>query len=142
GAVPVPVEANAYASSVRASAERCSDRVPRGRLGAGYGVWLLMHGALLQGTENLAVVIEPAKGGDVAPLIVEAYGLTQRELDVTRAIARGMGTAEIAQPLFVSQHTVRDHVKSVFEKVGVSSRGELVAKVFADHYTPVLKHLD
>ena len=90
----------------------------------------------------MAVVIEPAKGGDVAPLIVEAYGLTQRELDVTRAIARGLGTAEVAEHLFVSQHTVRDHVKSVFEKVGVSSRGELVAKVFADHYTPVLKHID
>ena len=82
-----------------------------------------------------------AKGGDVAPLIVEAYGLTQRELDVTRAIARGLGTAEMASHLFISQHTVRDHVKSVFEKVGVSSRGELVAKVFADHYSPVLTEI-
>jgi DNA-binding NarL/FixJ family response regulator len=101
-----------------------------------------MHASLLQGTDDLALVIEPAKAGDVAPLIVEAYGLTQRELDVTRAIARGLGTAEIATHLFVSQHTVRDHVKSVFEKVGVSSRGELVAKVFADHYSPVMKHVD
>jgi DNA-binding CsgD family transcriptional regulator len=142
GAVPVPVEANAYASSVRAAVDKQSDSVPRGRLRTRSGVWLLMHGSLLQGTENLAVVIEPAKGGDVAPLIVEAYGLTQRELEVTRAIARGMGTGEIAEHLFVSPHTVRDHVKSVFEKVGVSSRGELVAKVFADHYSPVLKHID
>ena len=141
GALPVPVEANAYASSVRAFADRCSDQAPRGRLRTRSGVWLSMHGSLLQGTENLAVVIEPAKGGDVAPLIVEAYGLTQRELDVTRAIARGLGTAEIAEHLFVSQHTVRDHVKSVFEKVGVSSRGELVAKVFADHYSPILTEM-
>jgi DNA-binding CsgD family transcriptional regulator len=141
GAVPVPVEANAYASSVRAFADRSSETVPRGRLRTRSGVWLLMHGSLLQGTENLAVVIEPAKGGDVAPLIVEAYGLTQRELDVTRAIARGLGTAEIADHLVLSQHTVRDHVKAVFEKVGVSSRGELVAKVFADHYSPVLTEM-
>jgi hypothetical protein len=35
---------------------------------------------------------------------------------------------------------VRDYVKAMFEKVRVSSRGELVAKLFADHYAPV--HLD
>lgn len=35
---------------------------------------------------------------------------------------------------------MRDYVKAVFEKVEVSSRGELVAKVFAEHYAPV--HLD
>ena len=73
----------------------------------------------------------------MAPLIVEAYGFSQRELEVTRLIARGLGTSEIAAKLFLSPHTVRDHVKAVFEKVGVSSRGELVAKVFADHYAPV-----
>ncbi len=142
GALPVPVEANAYASQVRAAVDASADSVPRARIRTSTGVWLLLHGSLLQGTDNLAVVIEPAKGGDVAPLIVEAYGLTQRELDVTRAIARGLGTAEVAEHLFVSPHTVRDHVKSVFEKIGVSSRGELVAKVFADHYSPVLTHID
>ena len=142
GELPVPLEANAYASRVRAASDGSADTVPRARLRTRSGLWLLMHGSMLQGTDNLAVVIEPAKGGDVAPLIIEAYGLTQRELDVTRAISRGLGTAEIAAHLVVSQHTVRDHVKSVFEKVGVSSRGELVAKVFADHYSPVLKHVD
>jgi DNA-binding CsgD family transcriptional regulator len=141
GALPVPLEANAYASRVRGALESSGEAVPRARLRTRTGVWLLMHGSLLQGTDNLALVIEPAKGGDVAPLIVEAYGLTQRELDVTRSIARGLGTAEIAEHLFLSQHTVRDHVKSVFEKVGVSSRGELVAKVFADHYSPVMTEL-
>ena len=34
-----------------------------------------------------------------------------------------------------SSHTVRDYIKAVFDQVGVSSRGELVAKLFADHYT-------
>jgi DNA-binding NarL/FixJ family response regulator len=95
-----------------------------------------MHASMLQGTDRLALVIEPAKASDVAPLIVEAYGLTQRELEVTRAIARGLGTAQIATQLHLSPHTVRDHVKAVFEKVGVSSRGELVARMFAEHYSP------
>ena len=141
GVLPIPLEANAYASRVRAALDGDGEPVPRARLRTRSGVWLLLHGSILQGTDNLALMIEPAKGGDVAPLIVEAYGLTQRELEVTRAISRGLGTGEIAEHLFLSQHTVRDHVKSVFEKVGVSSRGELVAKVFADHYSPILTEM-
>ncbi|HKP21902.1 MAG TPA: helix-turn-helix transcriptional regulator [Thermoleophilaceae bacterium] len=134
----LPFEAHAYAAQVRAAAE--SDRAmatARARVRTRSGVWLLMHASLLEGTDQLALIIEPAKAADVAPLIVEAYGFSQRELEVTRLIARGHGTSEIAATLFISPHTVRDHVKAVFEKVGVSSRGELVAKVFADHYAPV-----
>jgi DNA-binding NarL/FixJ family response regulator len=90
---------------------------PRGRRYGGHGV-----------------VIEPAKASEVAPLIVEAYELTPREVDVTRALARGLTTSEIARELHLSRYTVQDHLKSVYEKAGVSSRGELVAKMFADHY--------
>ena len=75
------------------------------------------------------------------PIIIEAYGLTPRERDVVRAIARGSSTPEIAAELFLSAHTVRDYIKSVFEKVGVNSRGELVAKLFAEHYAdPSTRH--
>jgi DNA-binding CsgD family transcriptional regulator len=52
-------------------------------------------------------------------------------------IAKGLGTGEIASRLHLSRHTVRDHVKAIFEKVDVSSRGELVARLFAEHYAPV-----
>jgi DNA-binding CsgD family transcriptional regulator len=135
---PMPFEAHAYAARVRAAAEaQQPERAPRARVRTRTGVWLLMHGSMLEGTEQLALIIEPAKAADVAPLIVEAYGFSQRELEVTRLIASGLGTSQIAAKLFLSPHTVRDHVKAVFEKVGVSSRGELVAKVFADHYAPI-----
>jgi DNA-binding CsgD family transcriptional regulator len=82
----------------------------------------------------VAVVVEPAKSGEIAPIIVEAYQLSPREREVVRCVARGLTSAEIAAELYLSPHTVRDYVKSVFEKVGVSSRGELVAKLYADHY--------
>ncbi|HEX4867163.1 MAG TPA: LuxR C-terminal-related transcriptional regulator [Acidimicrobiales bacterium] len=52
------------------------------------------------------------------------------EATVSRPIA---STAETAAALFLSPHTVRDHVKTVFEKVGVSSRNELVARLFGEH---------
>ena len=133
----MPFEAHAFVAKVRAAARDAAEPAPRARLRTKTGVWLLVHGSLLQGTDQLALIIEPAKATDVAPLIVEAYELTQRELEVTRLIARGLGTSQIAAELYLSPHTVRDHVKAVLEKVGVSSRGELVAKVFADHYAPV-----
>ncbi|ABW16490.1 transcriptional regulator, LuxR family [Parafrankia sp. EAN1pec] len=57
---------------------------------------------------------------------------------VARAVARGLSNQEIAGELFLSPHTVRDHLKAVFAKVGVGSRGELVAKLFAEHYGPAL----
>ncbi|MEV0627693.1 response regulator transcription factor [Nonomuraea wenchangensis] len=46
-------------------------------------------------------------------------------------MARGLSTAEIATDLFISPHTVRGHLKAVFGKAGISSRGELVARMFS-----------
>jgi DNA-binding CsgD family transcriptional regulator len=137
GDVQVPFHAHGFAKRVRAAHEDGDPQI-RSRLRTRRGVWLLMHGAVLEGTEQVALIIEPAKSADVAPLIVEAYGLTERELDVTRAIARGLTTSEIGAELYLSPHTVRDHVKGLFEKVGVSTRGELVHRVFAEHYAAPL----
>ena len=60
--------------------------------------------------DDEAIGVEPAKSGDLAPIIIEAYGLTPRERDVVRAIARGSSTPDIATELFLSAHTVRDYI--------------------------------
>ena len=133
--LPLPFHASGLAARMRA-AQADGEPSVRARMRTRRGVWLLMHGATLEGTDQVALIIEPAKAADVAPLIIDAYGLTQREVDVTRAIARGLGTVEIGKHLHLSPHTVRDHIKAIFEKVGVSSRGELVHRMFAEHYAP------
>src|SRR3954453_6808090 len=133
GDLQLPFHAHGFATRVRAAHDDGEPQI-RSRLRTRNGVWLLMHGGVLGGPGQVALIIEPAKSADVAPLIIEAYGLTTRELDVTRAIARGMSTSAVADALYLSPHTVRDHVKAIFEKVGVSSRGELVHRVFAEHY--------
>jgi DNA-binding CsgD family transcriptional regulator len=120
--------------TVAAQESRARRAATRTRVRSRGGTWLLIHASCLEGADATAVVIEPAKASEVAPLIVEAYELTPREIDVTRALARGLTTNEIAGELHLSRFTVQDHLKAVYEKVGVSSRGELVAKMFADHY--------
>lgn len=109
-------------------------RPKRARLRTPSGTWLIAHAAPLVATDQEVIVIEPAKASEIAPIVVDAYGLTGREVEVTRLVARGLSTDEIASTLFLSRHTVRDHVKAIFEKVGVSSRGELTSKLFAEHY--------
>ena len=112
------------------------------RLRASTGRWLSVHASALRsfggGPAPIAVTIEPAKSAQIAPIIVEAYCLTAREQQITQAVARGLSNQEIAAEMFLSSYTVRDHLKAVFAKVGVGSRGELVAKLFADHYGPAL----
>ena len=130
----------ALLSRARAVAGGVDSRAARLRLRDHRGRWVLLHGSALtsreDGTaESIAVVIEPAKSSEIAPIIIEAYSLTPREREVVGALASGDTTSEIAGRLHLSQHTVRDHIKTVFEKVGVSSRAELVAKLFAEHYT-------
>ncbi|HYZ99720.1 MAG TPA: helix-turn-helix transcriptional regulator [Acidimicrobiales bacterium] len=102
--------------------------------------WLVCHASALRdaggGVTGTALVIGPARTTDLAPIIVEAHELTAREQEIARLIARGVSTAEIAGRLYLSTHTVRDHIKATFEKLDVSSRGELVAKLFAEPHEP------
>jgi DNA-binding CsgD family transcriptional regulator len=75
------------------------------------------------------VTIEPASGDQLMSLMLAAYGLTAREREVCREVIEGYSTADIAGRLFISANTVQDHLKSIFAKVGVRSRGELVARL-------------
>jgi DNA-binding CsgD family transcriptional regulator len=105
------------------------------------GTWVVLHGASLVtgGARRVAVIVEPAHPARIAPLLMSAYGLTEREQDVTRLVLQGDSTAEIAERLVVSAHTVQQHLKSVFDKTGVRSRRDLVGKVFFAHYEPRLR---
>jgi DNA-binding CsgD family transcriptional regulator len=102
------------------------------------GTWVVLHGASLVagGTRRVAIIVEPAHPARIAPLLMAAYGLTEREQQVTRLVLQGSSTAEIAARLVVSAHTVQQHLKSVFAKTGVRSRRDLVGKVFLSYYEP------
>lgn len=136
--VQVPWEVLHVSQVARARALAGSTASTRTRVRTHCGLWMLVHASCLASadpsTSHTAIIIEPASATEMAPLIIEAYGITPRELDVTHALARGLSISEIAGQLHLSRYTVQDHLKRIYEKVGVASRAELVAKMFADHY--------
>ena len=115
------------------------DLLPRVRVRTPSGHWLVLHASRMSGHRargQIAVIFEVARPTEIAPLIVQAYDLTKRESEIVQHIARGLSTAEISEAFEISPNTVQDHLKAIFEKVGVRSRRELVANLFAQHYQP------
>ena len=134
----LPPSVLAVAGEALKRADRPAAPAAVARVLADSGVWVVLHGATLVtgGPRRVAVIVEPAHPARIASLLMSAYGLTEREQDVTRLVLQGNATTEIAAALLVSAQTVQQHLKSVFDKTGVHSRRDLVGKVFFSHYEP------
>jgi DNA-binding CsgD family transcriptional regulator len=104
-------------------------------VGTAEGGWLCAHGTPLT-SGRVAIVISAATPADLLGARVAGAGLTGREVETTRLLCRGLSDNEIARELGISAHTVHDHVRAVRRKLGVRSRGEISALVFADRYLP------
>jgi DNA-binding CsgD family transcriptional regulator len=122
--------------------DRDEEGVPSLRARARSGRWLTLYGSLTEATlergAETVVVIEPTKPQELLPFSMSAYGLSPREEELVKLVVRGLSTTRISRILFISEHTVQNHLRSVFEKVGVRSRGELVKQLFFDNLYPTL----
>lgn len=107
----------------------------RSRIRTRAGRWFTLHAERLAGNgARVSVIVEPSRPIEIAQLVVDAYQLTERERQVVRLLAGGYARREIARWLSLSPHTVDDHVKRVFGKLGVRSRAELTATLFYDQH--------
>ena len=113
-----------------------ADSTPKVRLHLRSGHWLVLYASRLRSAmqDQIAVIFELAQPAEIAPLIMQAYRLTKREGEITQCILRGWSTSEITAKLHISANTVQDHLKAIFEKVDVGSRGELAARIFTQQY--------
>ncbi len=100
------------------------------------GCWISIHGTVVvvRGTPEAAVIIETAHPDRISPLLMAIHGLTPREREVTRLVLQGRSTTQLADRLGISPHTVQQHLKSIFEKVGVRSRRELIGALFFENF--------
>ena len=139
GTSALPVAVMSVAARARAAGEPDgATSLARARVRTDTGRWLVVSGSLLGTEPRVAILLDPVRPPELAPLIADAYGFTDRERRVTELVARGLSTNEIAGRLHLSAYTVQDHLKSIFEKSGAGSRGDLVARLFFDHYAPRL----
>jgi DNA-binding CsgD family transcriptional regulator len=116
-----------------------SRAVPSARVQLRDGRWINVHASRLQGPhseDRIAVVLEPLEARATVPLMLSAYGLSTREAEVAKLVLRGASTHAIVDSLHISQHTVQDHLKAVFDKTGVHSRRDLVGRLLGQPIVP------
>ncbi len=82
------------------------------------------------------VIIAPAGPKEVLRLSAIGYGLSPREQEVVDLTVRGSSTKQISQALYISEYTVKDHLKNIFGKVGVRGRRALVKQLYLDTIFP------
>lgn len=131
-----PPEIAALTASM--SREGPHSNLPRLRVRTPSGAWAVLHAARMPAgdEEQTAVIIERPSPSEVAPILMMAYGLTSQERAVTELVCRGLSSRELAGELHITAHTVQDHLKAIFEKVGVRSRRELVTVILQQQYLP------
>jgi DNA-binding CsgD family transcriptional regulator len=122
------------------SESKASSALPSTRTQLIDGRWINVHASRLEGgpsEDRIAVVLEPLEARATVPLMLSVYGLSMREAEVAKLVLRGESTHAIVDALHISQHTVQDHLKAVFDKTGVHSRRDLVGRLLGQ---PILPH--
>jgi DNA-binding NarL/FixJ family response regulator len=76
---------------------------------------------------------EPFSSPTTAPSQTYPDGLTAREVEVLRLLARGLSNTQIAEELVVSLLTVKAHLRSIYSKLGVTSRSAATRYALEHH---------
>lgn len=134
---PVPAAAYNVAAQLLAVETGVDQHQAAVRVHLGNGAWLTLRAARVSPADrsapaadsDIAVSIEAASPAERADLSARAHTLSPRETDLLLLLLQGADTRTVAARLFLSEHTVQDHLKSVFAKTGAHTRRVLLARV-------------
>jgi DNA-binding CsgD family transcriptional regulator len=124
---PVPAAAYNIGAALIAQEHGVPVGEPWARVHLGGERWVTVRASRL-GTD-IAVSIEPSTSPERMDLFARASGLSGRETEILGLLVIGLDSREIAGQLFLSEHTVGDHVKAVLAKTGTRTRQVLLARV-------------
>ena len=108
---------------------------PTVRLRTVRGDWLSVHASPLHGggERSTVLILEEPGSGELTSLILTSHGVTGAQTRVVSLVLRGYSTKQIVGQLAISQYTVQEHLRAVFDKLGVRSRQELAAALMRSH---------
>ncbi|HEX7188945.1 MAG TPA: helix-turn-helix transcriptional regulator [Actinomycetes bacterium] len=133
GNAPIPASAYNVAAQLLAVDAGVDLNVPSSRLHLSGGLWVTMRAARIGDRtpledRDIAVTIEDTSPADRVAVFTRAFGFTAREGELLGHLVSGCDTKELARRMFLSEHTVQDHLKSVFAKTSANSRRTLVSR--------------
>ena len=97
------------------------------------GQYWLDHAGVCEVAQAFRRVADSDNGGR------DTFGLTPRELEIVAGVVAAYGTKEIAAKLNISRQTVKNHLTTIFDKIGVSNRLELA--LFVTNHPEFARHL-
>ncbi|MCL7748946.1 LuxR C-terminal-related transcriptional regulator [Halalkalibacter alkaliphilus] len=74
---------------------------------------------------------------NVTDTLKKKLGLSSREIEVLNQVLKGFNNREIATNLFISEHTVKNHITRILQKLGVSDRSQAIAMIYQLGYSPI-----
>ena len=135
----IPASVYNVAAQLLAAEERIDDHPASTRTHLAGGFWLTLRAARLSsggpepgappsGMPTLVVTIEEASAAERLDLFGRAFGLTPREYELLGLLATGSDTRAMARQMSLSQHTIQDHLKSIFTKTGARDRVTVLSR--------------
>lgn len=132
GHTPIPASVYNVAAQLLAVEHDVDRHRPAARVHLADGFWVTLRAARLSqpGSEagSIAVTIEETSPVDRLEVFSRAAALTAREAELLGHLARGSDTRDLAERMFLSEHTVQDHLKSIFAKTSAHSRRTLLSR--------------